>query len=142
MGGNTVMMCSSRQDQRVTPIRHTVESEPDETILNRVGVLEPSGVCSDQLLMRAAAAAAEGDYRVQRKGCWEGNQDEADLRQTDQQGLQGKLWLHFLPERSPPFLKHHSESGRLTSLVLMQGKWPWKEEMKRMEGVKPFRSVI
>lgn len=81
MGESAVMMCSSRQDQRVMPIRHTVESEPDEAILNRVNVMEPSGACFDQLLMRAAAAAAaEGDYRGQRKGCWEGNQEEADLR--------------------------------------------------------------
>lgn len=72
------------------PIRPSVESEPDERILNHIGVMEPSRMCFDQLLMRAAAAAAEADYRVQRRGCWEGNPDEADLRQTDKQGLQGK----------------------------------------------------
>lgn len=90
MGGNAAMICSSRWDQKVMPIRPSVESEPDERILNHIGVMEPSRMCFDQLLMRAAAAAAEADYRVQRRGCWEGNPDEADLRQTDKQGLQGK----------------------------------------------------
>lgn len=75
-GGNAVMICSSRQDQRVMPIRHTAESEPDEAILNRVSVMEPSGACFDQLLMRAA----EGDYRGQRKGCWEGKRGQTSGR--------------------------------------------------------------
>lgn len=78
------------------PIRRTVESEPDERILNRIGVMEPSGVCFDQLLMRAAAA--EGDYGVQRKGCREGNQHEADLRQTDEQGAHGKHCFTSFPK--------------------------------------------
>lgn len=55
MGGNTVMMCSSRQGRKVAAIGHSAESEADETILNGGGVTEPSGVCFDQLLMRAAA---------------------------------------------------------------------------------------
>lgn len=133
-------------DREVMPIRHIMETEPDVKILNRIGVMEHSGVCFDRLLMRAAVAA-EGDYRIKRKVCWEGNEDEPDLRQTEK--LQGKRLFHFVPERSPcsilkvPQVKSAccgTWEWTFTSSMLMHRKWP--REKKSMEEGKPFGSVI
>lgn len=67
-------------------------------------------MCFDQLLMRAAAAAAEeDDDRAQSKGCWEGNGDQADLRQTDKQGLGGANAASLLPP-PPQKGRWHSSS--------------------------------
>lgn len=63
MSDNTLSIGCFRSDRKVMPIRHIMETEPDVKILNRIGMMEHSGVCFDQLLMRAAVAA-EGYYRV------------------------------------------------------------------------------
>lgn len=104
-------------------------------------------MCFDQLLMRAAAAAAEeDDDRAQSKGCWEGNGDQADLRQTDKQGLGGANAASLLPppppKRSLAFFKRrgwkpvcplwNGERGRLKSYG-ENGRGRKKKENKYME---------
>lgn len=113
---------------------------PDEKILNRTGVTEPSGVCFDQLLMRAAAAAAEDDDRAQSKGCWEGNRDQADVRETDKQGLGGKRCFASTPKGRCHSSSvaggnlcplWNSERGRLESYVSVRGKMAVEGKKKK-----------
>lgn len=99
-------------------------------------------MCFDQLLMRAAAAAAaeEDDDRAQSKGCWEGNGDQADLRQTDKQGLGGANAASLLPP--PQKVAGILQASRVETCVPvverregtleeLRGKWPWKEKKRK-----------